>query len=202
MIPKDLNKIFERFCEDELDISITKVEFLENIFTINFSLMSISTEEEINANDQLWTIQTVGHKKNKISFDKGSEIRIEQDHPLLWEYNDVNCELYFNGSSSDSNKLHVALYKLHFELFKNYIPAGTYFNALYSYDLLKARNGLLARGPKRLMMKYAECLRHAGVDFSILEGRAKPENNLVILFIDNADTYIIAEDFSFFRQSV
>lgn len=71
MIPEELNKVFEKFYENELNISITKIEFLENLLTINFSLISISTEE-IDAQDKRWTMQTVGHKKNKISFDKGS----------------------------------------------------------------------------------------------------------------------------------
>ncbi|HTI90884.1 MAG TPA: hypothetical protein VL727_09855 [Puia sp.] len=202
MIPEELNKIFETFYEDELDISITKVEFCENILTIDFTLTSISTEEEVAENDKRWTMQTVGHKKNKISFDKGSDIRIEEDHPLLWEFKDIQCELYFNGQGPNPDKLHFELYKLHFGLFRNYIPAETYFNAWYSYDLLKANNGLLARGPKRLLMKYAECLQNNGVDFSILDGRTKPENNPIVLSMEDTDTYIIAEDFSFWRQTI
>ena len=201
MIPKELNKIFETFYEDELNISITKIEFSENILTISFTLTSITTEE-IDVEDRRWVMQTVGHRKNRISLVESSEIWIAEDHPLLWEHRDVHCELYFNGQGPNPEKLYLEFYKLHFELFKNYIPVETYLNATHAHNLLMANNGLLARGPQSLILRYSECLKSNGVDFSILDGRPKPENNLVILLMRDTDNYIIAEDFLFSRQSV
>ena len=202
LIPEELSQIFEEFYEeDELNVHINKAEYSENIFTVSFTLKSIATTD-INTNNKKWMIRTIGHRRNRVSFDSGTKIRIEDDHPLLWEYTDIQCELYFNGQGSDSAKLHFELYKLHVGLFENYIPLEAYFNSWYSYDLLEAKNGLLARGPKKLLSQYAECLKNHNVDFSMIDNKFIPEkSNLLVLFIDATDTYIIAEDFEFLRST-
>jgi len=66
------------------------------------------------------------------------------------------------------------------------------------------RNGLLTKGPKTLLEKYAECLKSNGMDYTIIGERPAtywrgrqylPEKKMRLLFF--GESYFIAEKFSF-----
>lgn len=67
--------------------------------------------------------------------------------------------------------------------------------------------GLVARAPKRVLTRYAQCLAEAGIEWSIInEHRStywdgadlRPERtDLKILLIGQTNTFVIAEDFNF-----
>lgn len=208
MLPKELDDIFQEYSKDDFNLCITKVDYSTNDFIIDF-LLDI---QDINDKGQIiqeWTITAVGHRKNNLSFDFEPSIEIKDDHPLLWEFYDTQCELYYNGQCKNLPKLFYDLYKIHKEVFGDYkcfnIPFGestTYFKP-FQFD-----SGLLTEGSKKLMVKYANCLKQNGLDFTIIGERpAKYWNgiefiieseNLKVLFFGKG--YIIAKDFSFMRQ--
>ena len=136
-------------------------------------------------------------------------MEIKEDHPLLWEFTDTQCQLYFTGQCNDPAKLFFDLYATHKRLFGKHqcfnIPFGEekpYFKPLqYS-------NGLLTQGSKKLMEKYADCLKKNGLNFSIIGERPatywdgeqfiEEDTDLKVLFL--RDTYVIAKDFYFAHQ--
>lgn len=206
MIPEELNEIFKKYDHEDFDLSVTKIEYSPDELRIVFSFESKIDQFDFNQN---WELQVVGDRKNKISFDFGSAIRIVEDHPLLWEFKDTQCELYFNGRCSNPALLFVDLYKIHLDLFGSYKHFETNTHAYNFYALLQAENGMLAQGPKKLLVKYAECIKNHGMDFSIIGERPpsywngkeyiRVAEDIKILFVTDTDGFIIAQDFIFTR---
>lgn len=111
-----------------------------------------------------WTIEATGHRKKHISFDFAPFIEIKEDHPLLWEFTDVQCQLYFTGHCQDVPKLFYELYTTHKKTFGKYQNFNIYFGGdKFNYiTSLRYSNGLLAEGSRKLMDKYADCLKQNG----------------------------------------
>jgi hypothetical protein len=208
VLPKELEEIFEEYSEDDYNLCITRVDYSTENFTVDF-LLAVDNVDDKGAINQSWTITASGHRKNKLSFDYEPSIEIKSEHPLLWEYNDTQCQLYFNGQCKDVPKLFYDLYTVHkanfdrFKCFNISFGEGTPYFKPFHYS-----NGLLTEGSKNLMLEYAECLKHNGLDFSILGERPAsywdgekyvPETgDLKVLFFGKG--FIIAKDFAFVRQ--
>jgi len=211
VLPEELTKIFELYDYDDLNLCIANVDFSSNDFKVEFHMQSVGMEG-LDELDEKWTLTATGHKDSRISFDYAASIVIEDEHPLLWKYLDTQCELYFNGQYEDIPKLFVDLYDIHFEVFGHYSFIDMYLNIKKRRlcTLMQGNNGLLARGPKKLLTKYAECLKDHGIDYSIIGERPpvywngtsfEPESaQLKVLFMGETDTYIVAEDFTFAKQ--
>jgi hypothetical protein len=210
VLPNELIKIFDNYDSEDFSLCITHVDYSTEDFVVNFDINSQGIGE-LQAFDMKWALCVTGHKTSKISFDFGAIIDIREVHPLLWNFDDTQCELYFNGQCQDIAKLFVDMYEIHYKLFGNYSPFETYLISHHLYPLMQGKNGLLARGPKKLLTKYAECVKKHGLDFSIISERPPvywngksfiPEPpNLKILFLTETATYIIAQDFIFSRQN-
>ena len=208
MLPKELDDIFQEYSEDDFNLCITKIDYATDDFIIDFSL-DIQDINDKDAIIQEWTITAAGHRKNNLSFDYEALIEIKDDHPLLWEFYDVQCQLYYSGICRDVPKLFYDLYITHKQIFGDY----KCFNISFGQDPryftpFQFGNGRLTEGSKMLMLKYADCLKQNGLDFTIIgEMPAKYWNgkdyiiesdNLKILFFGKG--YIIAKDFSFVRH--
>jgi hypothetical protein len=205
MLPKEIIDIPEGYTEDDYNLYITSVDYSTNdlVFDITLEMDWFIDKEDIF---KQWKVRTTGHRKNHISFDRTAFIAITNDHPLLWEFTDLQCELYFSGQCKDPAMLFYHLYLTHKSLFKIYQP----FNISFGDDTntstrFQYTNGLLAEGPKKLITKYADCLKQNGLDYSIIGERpatcwdgkqfVNENKNLKVFLL--GDTYIIAEDFLF-----
>jgi len=205
MLPKEIIDIPEGYTEDDYNLYITSVDYSTNdlVFDITLEMDWFIDKEDIF---KQWKVRTTGHRKNHISFDRTAFIAITNDHPLLWEFTDLQCELYFSGQCKDPAMLFYHLYLTHKSLFKIYQP----FNISFGDDTntstrFQYTNGLLAEGPKKLLTKYADCLKQNGLDYSIIGERpatcwdgkqfVNENKNLKVFLL--GDTYIIAEDFLF-----
>jgi len=205
VLPKEINDIFEEYSEDEYSLYVTKVDYSGSNFIINFTL-DVQNINDKGAFMQMWSIEATKHMKNHISFDSAQMIKFKDDHPLLWEFTDIQCELYFSGDCKDTPKLFYDLYHTHEKLFDKHQNFNITFGEQTSNSKrFQYNNGLLAIGSKKLMKLYAECLKKNGLDFTIIaEHYAKhwngqrfisEPNNLKILLL--GDTFVIAENFSF-----
>ena len=206
MVPEELDDIFSRFSEHYLYIYIKKVEHDTTDFIIDITAEVRHNTEPIF---QKWTITAKNHRRNRIFFESASSISIAADHPLLWQFTDIQCQLYFSGECRDVPKLFYDLYHVHQDVFGRYDcfdmeAAEETYKKPFQYT-----SGYLTQGPKTLMEMYGECLRQNGMDYSAIEDRQPtywdgqqyvPElKDLEILFI--GDTYVIAEDFLFEKIS-
>lgn len=208
MLPKELDDIFEEHTPDDYSLYVTKADDSGDNLLIGFVLdiQGINDKDTIT---QIWTIDVIGHRKNHLSFDFAPFIEIRDDHPLLWEFTDTQCELYFTGQCKDIAKLFYDLYWTHKNLFGNFqcfnIP---HLKETSYFKPLQYSNGLLTKGSKKLMEMYASCLQQNGLDFTLFGERpanywdgqqyVTEQQDLKILFMGN--TYIIAKNFSFVRQ--
>ena len=208
MLPKELDDIFQEYSEDDFNLYITKIEYSTDNFNIDF-LLDIQNINDKGKIIQEWTISAVGHRKNNLSFDFEEFIKVMEDHPLLWEFYDTQCELYYSGQCNDVPKLFYDLYKVHKQVFGDYKCFNISFGEGTNYfKPFQFANGLLTEGSKKLMLKYADCLKQNGLDFTIIGERpAKYWNGsefilesdkLNVLFFGKG--YVIAKDFSFVRK--
>ncbi len=205
MLPIELDDIFQEYSEDDFNLCITKVDYSSDDFIIDF-LLDVQDINDKGKIIQEWTITAVGHRKNNISFDFEPSIEIRDDHPLLWEFYDTQCQLYCSGQCNDVPKLFYDLHKVHKQVFGDYKCFNISFGEDTNYfKPFQFGNGLLTEGSKMLMLKYADCLKQNGLDYTIIGERpAKHWNGtefiiesdrLKVLFFGKG--YIIAKDFSF-----
>ena len=208
MLPKELVDIFQEYTKDDFNLFITKLDYSTDNFIIDFSL-DIQNINDKEAIIQEWTITANGHRKNILSFDFEEFIELKDGHPLLWEFNDLQCELYYSGQCMDAPKLFYDLYKTHKQVFGDSRCFNISFDESANYfKAFQFENGLLTKGSKKLMLKYADCLKQNGLDFTIINEEPtkywngkefiSEKDNLKILFFGKS--YIIAEDFSFEKK--
>lgn len=197
MIPAELLQVIDTNDEEDFNLGIMNVAFDDAGFRFDLSMKTIYEEDETSY-DATWRVDVVGHRENRVSFNYASDIRIEQEHPLLWKYTDIQGNLYFAGSCSDPTKLFYRMYHVHQKLFGSYIPFGKFLNVDSFERLFEMKSGLLAKGPKPLLTHYGQCLGEAGMDWSIISNSHQPEKtDLKILLLDHTDNYFIGEDFIF-----
>lgn len=205
MLPNKLIEILNTHDPEDIAISITKIDFKTTNLNLGIKVSGFGYNDEENY-EYRWTISVTQYRTSKISFDFASSIAINDTHPLLWQYSDKQSEIYFNGNCSDTDKLFLDLYKMHNSYFEGLLNFEDTINQSANFDqLLKSKNGLLATGPNKLMIKYADVLSKHNIAHSIIGDRVPTfwdgekhvleTGNAKILFIDNS--YIIADDFNF-----
>jgi hypothetical protein len=209
LLPEELTKIFELYDCEDFNLGIFDAALNSDIFTAKFEIHPAGTGDPEPLRSK-WVLTATGYRDSRISFDYAEKILINTEHPLLWKYLDIQCELYFNGECRDISNFFADIYDIHYELFGNYTPFEYYLNNRHLFPLMQANNGLFARGPKKLMERYAERLTFYGVDFSIVGERAPTYRNgnsfiperkdLKVLFFEQTGTYIVAADFQFQKQ--
>ena len=205
MLPKELDDILQEYSEDDFNLCITKLDYSTGDFIIEF-LLDVQDINEKGKIIQEWTITALGHRKNNLSFDFEDFIEIYDDHPLLWEFYDTQCQLYYSGQCKDAPKLFYDLYKVHKETFRDYKSFNISFGEETKYfKPFQFSNGLLTEGSKKLMLKYADSLIQNGLDFTIIGERPAKYWNGTEFIIESdrlkvllfGKGYIIAKDFSF-----
>jgi hypothetical protein len=206
LFPPELIEILDFGYDDELEITVLKTNFsLENpIVNIEISHPTFDRGDNIKRE---WEIKILGYKKSRLLFYPSSYISISLDHPLLWEFNDIQCELYFGAKCKNVKELFADLYEVHSSVFDSYIPFETFLNNIGRniFRLFDSHGGLLAKGPKKLLSKYKSCLDEYKLKPSLISERFPSywdgqqfiaENlNAKILFLD--ESYIIADHFIF-----
>jgi hypothetical protein len=204
MLPKEIRDILDKYSDDEYSFSVTRADNSEG-FELDFVIYcpGIDNEEGLS---QLWTVKGVGFRKGQFFFGPADFIEIAAVSPLLWEFLDFQSELYFTGTIKDPARLFVDLYKTHNKLYGRYQTSELPFSevALSTYNLAFT-SGQIAKGPRKLLEHYAQCLTQNGLKFTIVGDRpptvwngfkhVKECENLYALFL--GDCYVIAEKFIF-----
>ncbi len=196
MLPKELFDIFQECDEDDFNLYITKVDCSTDKPVIEF-ILEMQTSEEAHTPPQEWRIVVEDLKKNNLSFDFAESMYLYDDHPLLWEFSDSQCQLYFTGWCNDKPKLFYELYSIHKNIFGEFKSFNISFGVNPKFQLFQFSNGLLSQGPKKLLLKYGECLKQNGMDFTIIGERTATSSDLKILFFGKG--FVIARDFVFTR---
>lgn len=209
MLPLELLSLAEEY-EDDISYHIAGSDRINNGIVLKLVVVIDDTYREVNLT-QHWQLTITGYITGTISVDHCVNLHCNNIHPLLWPYTDTQCELYFNGVIKDASSLFYDLFLVHKRAFGSYLPLETFLNRNTDFHkLMLASSGLLAKGPKELLMEYASCLLRHQLAYTIigehspgyLDGNAvgKTGKSLEILFMD--DHYVIAERFDFVELAV
>ncbi|OMP75153.1 MULTISPECIES: hypothetical protein [unclassified Chitinophaga] len=187
----ELNKYYP----DDRTILIEEVDFKSEIPYVIIRFKYVNYINEKDWVDQRWQVNLKGFKVANVSSEPFISVEFETEHALLWEHQDPLTNLYFSGVPADIFKLYWDLTQVHNELFENYVEVDRFLNHQdVNFDeLLKAGAGLFAKGPQRLMSKYAELLEKHSVKTNMLYNRELNLSPLTVMFIGK--TYIVAEEF-------
>lgn len=199
MLPTEIQYLLDNYDADDINLLITKADYSGDVPILSFKIC------ESGAEPQKWTLEIIGHSASEISFSSDVDnylILLTDDHPLLWQYSDIQTELYFKGSSKDIYRVVSELNQIDFQLF------GKYRNSSQQiYTLLRTSNGLLGKGPRKLLTKYEACLNKYGIETSIVsgyiptywDGKNKFSGDTLKIFLING-SYIVGQDFIFTKH--
>jgi hypothetical protein len=201
MLPNDLIELLEKNDPEDINIVFTKIDHEKSNPTFEIRL---STQDDGSTIIRHWTIKTEQFRKSRISSDYASSIEIYHDHPILWQFSDIQSQVYFNGTCSDPDKLFVDLYKTHRLLFGDFISFDDTIHRSSDFNkILKYTNGLFATGPRKVISEYANLLGKYNLTYSIIgdrlptywdnEKHVTETGSAKVLFIDSS--YIIADEF-------
>lgn len=205
MLPKNITDILENNDSEDINIQITKVEnkSVDPSFEIELSVTAYNDEDNFSSS---WIIQTFNYRKCNFSLDFASTIQLNNTHPILWQFSDIQSSLYFSGICSNPDKLFMDLFNTHVSIMGNYVPFENTVHRMHEFsESMKNTSGLLAEGPKRLLISYGGLLKSFNLEFTIIGDRTptfwdgekniQECGNAKVLFFDSS--YIIADQFKF-----
>ena len=196
MLPEEIKYLLDNYDAEDSSLIINKADYSGNIPILNLTLY------QIVGNPQFWKLEVNGHRDSQLSFThiiSDTIIKFTNDHPLLWQYSDEQCELYFAGISKNPAKVIAELKQIDLDLFGTYQKSGGQLNAL-----LQTSNGSLGKGSKKLLTKYAACLNKHDIKTSIIgvytptysDGKNQFSGKKLKLFLIRG-SYIVGQDFIF-----
>jgi hypothetical protein len=190
MLPVDLQKILDSNNYYEYEIDILKLDISSDPLKLEFLLSD--TE---GSNDKT-VISLTAFGCTDFYIDKegsSSYMHLEHDHPVLWKFNDIQCDLYLSGGQpKEIEKVVFDLLQIHHSLFEQYVPFD-----LQLLNILNNGYGLLKKGPKKLLAEFSDSLNKNGIKTSIVSEviPSREKQDLKILFLGL--TYVIAKKFDF-----
>lgn len=206
ILPIDLKNIFESVDYDEAGgLKFHSSLYLNNELHFNFSLF---VDDDEYSETQFWQLQVLGYRDAKIDINKlGNYFEFYSDHFLLCEFTDEQTELYFRKSANNPEKLLAEMYSVHHSIFDDYIPLEKFICGSNLLTKCQTDFGQFARGPKRILQYYYDCLESSGNE-PYFFGTSLPnrwdgekfipeEANLKIALL--CGNYFIGQDFKFIR---
>lgn len=193
IIPPDLQTILDSLeFEENGGLVISSLNYENNKLKILFKLLY----PDIDKPNQIWQLDVLGVEKERFIRNWTTSLEIYSDHFLLYEYIDNYSELYFHGSTSNPEKLLLDLYSSHLTHYGKNLDFGIGINAPNGMLKLCTNDyGLFARGPKRILMKYSECLLINGIKSNFINEIESVKKELKLLIF--GESYFIAKDFKF-----
>jgi uncharacterized protein YkuJ len=193
IFPSDFKTILDSlYFEENGGLVISTLQYLNDDLKVLFTL-SYSDNKKL---EQTWQIDIIGIEKERVVRNWTTFPEIYSDHFLLYEFIDNCTELYFNGTTSNPEKLFIDLYKSHISNYSDYLDFGLGINAPNGMLKLCTNDyGLFARGPKQILIKYAECLKANGIKTNLINVIESDKKDLKLLIF--GDSYFIAKDFRF-----
>lgn len=198
---EEIARNLDQFDPEEILISIDRADFKAAVPYVDINIQTTSIDDVV---EQKWRIYLIGYLAGRLESGESYFMYFKNDHPLLWDYNDLQASLYFNGLPGDFYKLYWDLYNVHESLYGSYYDMDKYLNTeIKLHELMRSNYGLLANGPKRLLIEYAKCLEKESVKSSIINEREPTfwngerivsglRNPSVLLF---GGSYIITDEF-------
>jgi len=189
MLPESLTKIIESVDYVNYDLHIRNIDFSTKLLKVDFSI-----HDSEGSNGRVNIRMTILGEADYCIAKHGNSSynHLENEHPLLWRFSDIQCELYIKGQTTTIKELIFDLFSIHHSLFGPYV----------SFDpsiikTLERGHGVLQNGSKKLLKLYAETLNEYGIKTSIIgeHSPSKHLQDLKILFLGNS--YFIGDQYEF-----
>jgi hypothetical protein len=160
ILPKELHDILHSpEFDDDAGILIESIDFKEPDVYLTFSIRF-----DIDTPKQNWQIIVSESKEEQIINEWTQDIDVYEAHVLLLEHNDIYTELYFTGTTTNSDALFIDIFKGLIELSDNANEISKYIIPPEYLDKLSTQgHGLFARGPKTILEIYEQCLIKHGI---------------------------------------
>lgn len=131
------------------------------------------------------------------------EVRLLDQHPLLYVYRDDPAALFFRGQADNPSELALDIAQAHASTFGPWRHFPEYLNMDQPLNtLLRSGGGLLGQMPRTLADKLAPLLEHHGLEHRLMVGSRHEHDNPVlrqqlpeVLII--GDSYFVAYSFAF-----
>lgn len=191
--------------EDNGGIHITGTDWYNDDLKLDFTINTGLSNEH-----QLWEAQISGVRDELIKSDWVDDIVLTDEHPLQWQFNDMQTELYFSKPTQKPFELLNSIIEAHLNTTKGWYDLQKFINSSAYISLIvlfKSSNALFAKGPKKILEKYGEVLDEHQMKPNLFGERTpkrwtgeqwieetEPLNILLI-----GKSYVIAEQFDFER---
>lgn len=158
--PQALQGILEFINSDDGNTNIVSIEFYGNTIDVTIELW----DDFDNFPRQKWKFKCLNVKSYQFQPHRSIGLEIVSEHPLLYPYNTIHSELFFNGSTKKLKELLADLIKVHIKVvdewfslenFVYQIPCITNVPYATGNDF---KYGLFAKGPDIIMQEYAKLL--------------------------------------------
>lgn len=162
MIPDGLRA----FLDDDTSITVEEVVVNKNDLVLRITLQRQKEK-------QFWRIRAHDPPDYELVAGHVDDLSVHHDHPCLWDYVGQQTSLYFNGRSKETAQLALDVIQAHYGACDTRIPVNTYLKCADGNvkALCERGFGLFAEGPKKVLDRYADRLREAGVRCSFVGTR-------------------------------
>ena len=172
--------------------------------------LELAINTGINDEHELWEVQISGVREELLKSDWVGELKIADEHPLLWKYNNIQTDLYFSRATGRPYELLNSILETHLKVTRGWydlqesINSSSYISLI---ELCKSSNALFAKGPKRILEAYARVLDEHLMKPNLF-GERNPKRWTGEQWIDETaplsilligKSYVIAEAFEFER---
>lgn len=145
----------------------------------------LNTDERI-----VITLETDQFVDFYISPNSSDYLSFEQNHPLLWDHNEAQCDLFISGAlNGHEDGITYKLFMHHHYLYGKYCP----FDPSIS-NRIKNRK-FIHKGSKRLLDEWAEIFRSFGINATVVGGEEHHnDTKATILFF--GESYVITRNYT------
>ncbi|RVU02385.1 hypothetical protein EOD41_00135 [Mucilaginibacter limnophilus] len=194
-LPQELTVILDSpEFDDEAGIVIDAVEFKNSDLLLDFSFRYWNDETP----PQRWQLTVSDYKEEKIVRDWTQDIALYKQHPLLLEHIDTYTELYFKGTTTQSQELFIDIYQSLLTLTEDNVNLGEYvLTPGRVMELSQQGYGLFARGSKTILMLYRQCLTKYSIHAYFVGERERSEEDGALKLFQIGSSYIIGRTFHF-----
>ena len=167
-MPSSPFAVLDRFDPEDYVLTIRRAESRHDDLELHAEFSILATRET-----KKWSIQCcdVLDQSLKVGCDE-TDLRLVEDHQLLWPHNTPSTSLYFHGQWSDPETVIGALYVKHDELTDGWFDFNHWFNpTVKPTSLIAGGVGLLAEGPEPVIQGYEQVMQRFGFVTSTLSSQ-------------------------------
>jgi len=166
--------------------------------TLQFVVATTEYDAEVDGlrDKTRYVIRCIGVQEHRISVGMFRTMRVETDHPLLYEINSKPVGVFFRGTPDNASELVLDIFQGYASTFGPWRQIPTYLNTSKPLlDLVSRGGDLLGEMPKELAQAMEKVLGHHNLEAKLIEGE-RPAGTPIVKALLLDESYVVAMDFS------